>query len=202
VGWTNKRFRAPGIARDWQTDRQNIVKAISDYLLSLEAPGSIAITEATIESSTIESSTLESATINNSQIANSSFDGGSIGSGTPMAIHGTTVKASAGGSFFSKMDAAVAANASITIVNAVRGEALVTNASNSETSSATFDAGVGVVTVGEESVAGQLVAADPGAGANKLWAHFSGVDLVITNRWGVAKSIFVSVITNNVTTPS
>lgn len=45
---TRKRITLPVLSGDWRVDGPNVLKAISDYLLSLEQKGALAITEAEI----------------------------------------------------------------------------------------------------------------------------------------------------------
>jgi hypothetical protein len=48
MSFTQKRWKPPDVAPTWQQDRQNVVKSIVDYLQSLEARGSLSVSEASI----------------------------------------------------------------------------------------------------------------------------------------------------------
>lgn len=50
---SRKRFVAPTQAGDWPTDRANILKAVAEYLNSLQAPGALSLTKTPINSSPI-----------------------------------------------------------------------------------------------------------------------------------------------------
>lgn len=45
---TRKRYAPPALTGDWKVDGPNLVKSISEYLLSLEGKGALNITEATV----------------------------------------------------------------------------------------------------------------------------------------------------------
>lgn len=177
--FTRKRWTPPNIPPSLAPDVQQYLrdqnKSISDYLLSLEAKGSLTINEAT-------------------------FDG-TVGSNTPAAGTFTTVDASSYGSFGSdavvwgKTDTALAANADLTLTNAYSGLYLIRNNTDGGMAIVLLEHGVGTRTEISDPAAFLSVAgADPGAGANQIWFSNSGTTVTLRNRYGVSKSIVVTML--------